>query len=315
MKAIRLHRRGGPDQLVYEEVPTPSPGPGEVLVRVAAAALFVNELKWDVTYQTTAGEPRPLPIPGRDLCGVVAQVSAGASDVAVGDTVYAMLGYGRDGAQAAYTIAVPDELAPKPRTLDDVQAAAVPLSALTAWQALFVHAQISKGQRVLIHGASGGVGTYAVQLAHWAGAQVLATAAARHATFLRELGADVIIDYTTTRFEDVAREVDVVFDLVGGETLRRSWPVVRAGGVLVSVITPPPPQAEQAVHPEVRFIYFIVAPSGAQLRQIADLVDAGLVRPFVDQVFGLAEAGQAYEAAIAGHPRGRIVLKIESDTP
>jgi NADPH:quinone reductase-like Zn-dependent oxidoreductase len=277
-------------------------------VRVAATAILVNELGWEITYQTASGEPRPLPIPGRDLCGVVADVGAGVSEVAVGDAVYAMLGYGRDGAEAEYAIALPSELAPKPLTLDDTQAAAVPLSALTAWQALFDHARLSQGQRVLIHGASGGVGTYAVQFAHWAGAQVLATASARNAAFLRDLGADVIIDYATTRFEDVARGLDVVFDLVGGETLRRSWRVARAGGVLVSVVTPPP--ADPAPRPDVRFVYFIVEPSGAQLRQIGGLFDAGHVRPIVDQVFPLAQARLAYEVGRQGHARGKIVLTI-----
>jgi NADPH:quinone reductase-like Zn-dependent oxidoreductase len=184
----------------------------------------------------------------------------------------------------------------------------VPLAALTAWQALFIHAKLAPGQRVLIHGASGGVGTYAVQFARWAGAQVLATAAARNTDFLRDLGADQIIDYATTRFEDVAHDVDVVFDLVGGDTLRRSWQVVRTGGVLVSVVTPPP--SYPAPRPEVRFVYFIVEPSGEQLRQIGGLLDAGQVRPIVDQVLPLAEARQAYDAGIQGHPRGKIVLSI-----
>jgi NADPH:quinone reductase-like Zn-dependent oxidoreductase len=310
MKAIRLHGRGGPDQLVYEEAPEPRPGPGEVLIRVAASGIIVTELKWDITYQTPAGAPRPLPIPGHDLCGVAAEVSADVTGVAVGDAVYGMLGYGRDGAEAEYAIALPSELAPKPHTLDDVQAAAVPLAALTAWQALFLHTQVSEGQRVLIHGASGGVGTYAVQLAQWAGAEVLATAAARNAAFLRDLGADQVIDYATTRFEDVVHDADVVLDLVGGDTLTRSWQVVREGGVVVSVVSPPP--TEPSPRPKVRFVYFIVEPSGAQLRQIGSLLDAGQVRPIVDLVFPLAEARQAYDAGIHGHPRGKIVLTVSS---
>jgi NADPH:quinone reductase-like Zn-dependent oxidoreductase len=208
--------------------------------------------------------------------------------------------------QAEYAIVLPSELAPKPRALDAVQAAAVPLSALTAWQALVNHAQVSPGQRVLIHGAAGGVGTYAVQLAHWACAQVLATAAARNADFLRDLGAELVIDYETTPFENVARDLDVVFDLVGGDTLTRSWQVVREGGIVVSVVSPKP--TEPAPRPGVRFAWFIVEPSGEQLRQIGGLLDAGHVRPIVDQVFPLREGRQAYEAARDGHPRGKVVL-------
>jgi NADPH:quinone reductase-like Zn-dependent oxidoreductase len=176
MKAIRLHGRGGPDRLVYEDAPQPHPGPGEVLVRVYAAGIIANELKWDVTYQTTTGSPRALPIPGRDLSGVVEEVGPGVTTLVTGSQVYAMLGYGRDGAEADYTIALLGELVPKPGTLDHVQAAAVPLSALTAWQALFDHAHLAMGQTVLIHGGAGGVGVFAVQLARWAGAQVIATA-------------------------------------------------------------------------------------------------------------------------------------------
>jgi NADPH:quinone reductase-like Zn-dependent oxidoreductase len=153
--------------------------------------------------------------------------------------VYAMMDYGRDGAEAEFTIALPGELAPKPRTLDYVQAAAVRLSALTAWQALFEHANLVRGQTVLIHGAAGGVGVFAVQLAHWAGAQVIVTASARNRAFLHELGANEVIDYTTTRFEDGVHDVDLIFDTVGGDTLQRSWQVIKPGGVLVTIVSPP----------------------------------------------------------------------------
>src|ERR671934_93435 len=218
MKAIRIHGRGGPDHLLYEDAPQPHPGPGEVLVRVYAAGIIANELKWDETYQTTAGSPRALPIPGRDLSGVVEEVGPGVPGVTTlvkGSEVYAMLGYGRDGAEADYTIALPNELVPKPSTLDHVQAAAVPLSALTAWQALFDNAHLVAGQTVLIHGGAGGVGVFAVQLAHWAGAQVITTTSARNRDFLRELGANETIDYTSTPFEEVVHSADVVCDMVG----------------------------------------------------------------------------------------------------
>ena len=337
MKAIRIHGRGGPDHLVYEDAPQPSPGPGEALVRVYAAGVIANELKWDETYQTKAGNPLTLPIPGRDLSGVVAEVGAGVPGVP-GDTsttlvkgseVYALLDYGRDGAQADYTVALSNELVPKPSTLDHLQAASVPLSALTAWQALFDQAHLAAGQTVLIHGGAGGVGVFAVQLAHWAGAHVITTTSARNRDLMRELGvgASEIIDYTTTRFEEVVHDVDVVFDTVGGDTLERSWQVIKPGGVLVSIVSPSPPAAAQAALSkpngaggsrgrgegegnDVRFVYFIVEPNRDELIQIGALIDAGHLRPIIDTVFPLAQARQAYEQAAKGHTRGKIVLRV-----
>jgi NADPH:quinone reductase-like Zn-dependent oxidoreductase len=309
MKAIRLHGRGGPDHLVYEDAPKPHPGLGEVLVRVYATGVIANELKWDVTYQTKAGNPRALPIPGRDLSGVVEEVGHGVTTLVPGSEVYAMLDYSYDGAEAEFTIALPNELAPKPGTLDHVQAAAVPLSALTAWQALFEHANLVAGQTVLIHGAAGGVGVFAVQLARWAGAQVIATASARNGDFLHELGATEVIDYTTTCFEEVVKPVDVVFDTVGGDTLQRSWQVVKPGGVLVSVVSPRP-SADVAKGHDARFAWFIVEPNREQLIQIGTLIDAGQIRPIIETVLPLSEARQAYEQGAKGHTRGKIVLRV-----
>jgi NADPH:quinone reductase-like Zn-dependent oxidoreductase len=239
----------------------------------------------------------------------VAEVGPGVTDFAIGTEVYALTAFDRDGAEAEYAIALPHELAPKPRTLDMVQAAAVPLAALTAWQALFIHAHLSKGQTALIHGGAGGVGSYAVQLARWAGARVITTASARHHDFLRGLGADEVIDYTTTPFEEVVHDADVVFDTVGGETLARSWQVVKGGGVVVSVVSPRP--ADDPTQTRARFVWFIVEPSGEQLRAIGDLIDAGQIQPVVSQVFPLAEARHAWEAAASGHARGKIVLHVE----
>ena len=309
MKAIRIHGRGGPEHLVYEDAPQPHPGPGEVLVQVSATGVFVNELKWNETYETPAGNQRVLPIPGRDLSGVVVEVGPGVTTLTKGAEVYAMLGYSRDGAEADYTIALPGELAPPPRTLDAVQAAAVPLSALTAWQGLFERANLMAGQSVLIHGGAGGVGVFVVQLAHWAGAQVIATASARNRDFLRALGADEFIDYSTTRFEDVVHDVDLVFDLVGGDTLQRSWQVIKPGGVLVSVVSPPPP-AEVTQGHDARFVWFVVEPNREQLIQIGSLIDAGKLQPIIDAVFPLAQARQAYEQGMKGHTRGKIVLRV-----
>ncbi len=263
MKAVRIYGRGGPDHLIYEDAPQRHPGAGEVLVRVYATGVIANELKWDVTYQTKAGSPRGLPIPGRDLSGVVEEAGPGVTTLVKGAEVYAMLDYGCDGAEAEFTIALPNELAPKPRTLDHVQAAAVPLSALTAWQALFDQAHLAAGQTVLIQGAAGGVGVFAVQLAHWAGAQIIATASAHNRDFLRELGANEVIDYTTTRFEEVVQSVDIVFDTVGGDTLAHSWQVVKPGGMLVSVVSPPP-SADAIKGHDVRFAWFVVQPTSKE---------------------------------------------------
>ena len=306
MKAIRIHGRGGSDHLVLEDVPQPQAGPGEVLVRVAAGGVIPTELKWNETYASPNGAPRPLPIPGRDVCGVVEQVGDHVTGVSSGDAVFGMLGYGRDGAAAEYTIVLPGEVAPRPRTLDDVHAGAVPLSALTAWQGLFEHAHLAAGQQVLVHGAAGGVGTYVVQLAHWAGARVLATAARENTAFVSELGADLVIDYAAERFDDVARDVDAVFDPVGGDTLMRSWNVVKPGGHIVSIVSGPP--APPYPRSDVAFSFFIVEPSAAQLRNIGDLIDGGHVRSVVDSSYPLAAFRQAYDRAEHGHPRGKVVL-------
>lgn len=308
MKAIRIHGRGGTDHLVLEDVPQPRAGIGQLLVRVAAGGVIYTELGWDETYTTADGAPRALPIPGRDVCGVVEQVGDDVTGISSGDVVFGMLGYGRDGAAAEYTIVLPSEVAPRPRSLDDVHAAAVPLSALTAWQALFEHARVEAGQQVLVHGAAGGVGTYVVQLAHWAGARVLATASAENTAFVSELGADVVIDYAAQRFDDVARDVDAVFDPVGGDTLTRSWNVVKSGGHIVSIVSSPPEPPYP--RPDVGFSFFIVEPSAAQLRTIADLIDGGQVRSVVDSSYPLADFRKAYTRAEHGHPRGKIVITV-----
>ena len=273
-----------------------------------AAGVTPTELTWSESYQTPDGHERLPTIPGHDVSGVVEALGPGVSDVSPGDAVYGLVAFPRDGSAAEYVAVRAGDLAPKPRTLDHVHAAAVPLSALTAWQALFIHAGLSEGQRVLIHGAAGGVGAFAVQLAHWRGARVSATASARHHEFLRQLGVESVIDYRTTRFEEVLRDVDVVLDTIGGDTLERSWCVLRRGGTLVSVAAPPPP--EPARDAGTRGIFFVVEPSRAQLVEIARLIDAGQIRPVLDAVLPLARAREAFERGLAGHVRGKIVLRV-----
>jgi NADPH:quinone reductase-like Zn-dependent oxidoreductase len=305
MKAICLRARGGPEAFAYEQVPQPRPGDGEVLVRVHAAGVIHTELSWVPTWTTQAGEPRPWPvIPGHEFSGEIAALGAAVRDVGVGDPVYGLNDWYRDGAQAEYCVARVADLAPKPNSVDHVHAAATPISALTAWQGLVERAGLAAGQRVLIHGAAGGVGTFAVQLARWRGANVAGTASAANLDFVRSLGADEVIDYQAERFEDVARDVDVVFDTVGGETLERSWGVLKPGGRLVTVAA----SGESTTDERIRAAYFIVEPSRTQLAEIARLIDEGAVRPIVGAVFSLADARQAYEHKPS---HGKVVLRVD----
>lgn len=304
MKSIRLHARGGPEALAYEEAPQPHPGEGEVLVRVHAAGVIQTELSWVPTWTTRSGEPRPLPvIPGHEFSGEIAALGAGVRDMGVGDLVYGLNDWYRDGAQAEYCVARVADFAPKPAGVDHVHAAATPISALTAWQGLVERAGLAAGQRVLIHGAGGGVGTFAVQLARWRGARVTATASAGNLDFVRSLGADEVIDYRAERFEDVVRDVDVVFDTVGGETLERSWGVLKPSGKLVTVAA----SGERTTDKRIRAAYFIVEPSRTQLAEITRLIEGGALRPVVGAVFPLAEARQAYQHMPV---RGKVVLRV-----
>jgi NADPH:quinone reductase-like Zn-dependent oxidoreductase len=304
MKAIRLHARGGPEAFAYEEAPQPRPGEGEVLVRVHAAAVTPTELVWVPTWTTPTGEPRRFPIIlGHEFSGEVAAVGDGVTDVAVGNPVYGLNDWFGDGALAEYCVARAAEVAPKPRSVDHLAAAVTPISALTAWQGLIGRARLAAGERVLVHGAAGGVGVFAVQLARWRGATVIGTASAHNAAFVRGLGADEVIDYRAVRFEDIARGIDVVFDTVGGETLDRSWSVLKPGGRLVTIAA----SVEGSPDPRTREAFFIVRPDRGQLNEITRLIDAAQLRPVVDRVFPLARARQAYEHKPA---RGKVVLSV-----
>lgn len=304
MKAVRIHRYGGPEVLQYEEAPQPTMGTEDVLIRVHAAA--VNPLDWKVRagYATDWQHTLPL-ILGFDVTGVIEAVGANVEHFTMGDEVYAAP---FTGGHAEY-IAIPAvDVARKPHSLDYVQAAAMPVAALTAWQTLLDAAQLSAGQTVLIHGAAGGVGSMAVQLAKWRGAQVIGTASAHNLAFLRTLGADRVIDYTATRFEAVVRDVDVVLDTIGGETQQRSWPVLKPRGVLISIVEQPPP--EMAAHTVQPSAGILPTPNGQRLAEIADLVDAGHLKPIVSTVLPLHEVGQAHRLIESRHTRGKIVLQV-----
>lgn len=311
MKAIRIHQRGGADDLVYEDAPRPQVPPGYALVRVFATGITPTELTWGETYENCEGTPRLPSIPGHEVAGVVEEINGQDSGIKVGDSVYGLTEFCRDGSAAEYVAVRAADLAPKPRTLDYAEAAAVPLSALTAWQALVVRGGLSKGQRVLIHGAAGGVGTYAVQLAHLYGAHVIATASLRNAPFLHDLGADEVVDYASNRFEDKIKDVDVVLDAIGGDTLERSWGVLRRGGVLVTLTASLPP--EKPAQYGVRGIFFIVTPSREQLTKIGALIDSGSLKVIIQKILSLDRAREAFLQALSGHNRGKIVLRVKEE--
>jgi NADPH:quinone reductase-like Zn-dependent oxidoreductase len=275
---------------------------------VFATGITPTELRWDETYQHADGTPRLPSIPGHEVSGAVERVAPDVDDLRPGDAVYGLAEFPRDGAAAEFVAVRAANLARKPRSIGHTEAASLPLSALTAWQALFVHGQLVGGQSVLIHAGAGGVGSLAIQLARLRGIRVFATASARDVAFVQGLGADVVIDYRAERFEDKAREVDVVFDTVGGETQERSLRVLRKGGVLVSVVSRiPPAVAEQH---GVRAVYFIVEGDRGQLDQVATLVDERRLKPIIAKVFPLARAREAFEFGAASHAPGKIVLEV-----
>jgi NADPH:quinone reductase-like Zn-dependent oxidoreductase len=257
--------------------------------------------------------PHKFPlILGWDLSGVVEAVGSGpaaAGRFKKGDEVYSVPDVSRDGAYAEYIVVRESELALKPKSLHHVHAAAAPLAALTSWQALFDAGQLVSGQRILIHGGSGGVGHVAVQLAKWKGAHVLATASTKNQELLRELGVDEPIDYTEQKFEDVVRDVDLVLDLIGGETQERSWSVLKKGGVLLSLVQPP--SVEKAKALGVRAAFVAGHPSGAQLVEIAKLIDSGELKLTIDRILPLSEVRRAHELSQSGHTRGKIVLRVK----
>jgi NADPH:quinone reductase-like Zn-dependent oxidoreductase len=309
MNAIRMHAHGGPSSLRYEEAPLPVLESGDALVRVYASGITPTELNWDETYKTCDGAVRLPSIPGHEFSGIVEAIANEVTEkIRVGDAVFALTSFCRNGSDAEYVAVRAADLAPKPQTLDHVQAATVPLSALTAWQALFDHAHLKIGQRVLIHGAAGGVGSFAVQLAHWRGAYVIGTASAKDTDFLYQLGASEIIDYQKERFEEATGDIDLVIDTIGGETRERSWSLLRPGGTMISLVGPV--SRVKAAEYGVSAVFFIVRPSRTQLIQISELIDSGTLRPIVDEVFPLDRARAAFERGLSGGKHGKLVLRV-----
>ena len=308
MKAIRIHRFGGPEVLQLDEVEIAEPGPGEVRVRVAAASLN------PVDYKMREGQfpgLREADLPttlGRDLCGVVEAIGPNVAHVAPGEPVFAHIAFGR-GAQAEQVIVKVGEFAAKPETLTVVDAGSLPLAITTAWQGLFEHGDLKSGERVLIHGASGGVGYLAVQFAKLAGAEVIATASADNLDWVKSLGANQVIDYKVAKFEDEVHDVDLVFDLIGGETRARSWQVLKANGRLVNTTHDGDVEAEAAAHHR-KGVTYMAHPDAGQLARVARMADEGRLQVMVARTFPLDEAAAAYEYLQNGHPRGKVVLEV-----
>lgn len=307
MKIIHFIRNGRGPVLAEGDAPEPQPGPGELLIRVCAAGVITTELLWHATSYRKTGEARTGAVPCHEFSGVIAGVGKDAGCLEIGQAVFGMNDWYRDGALAEYCITEFPMVVPKPPRLTHVEAASVPISALTAWQGLFDRAKLQPGERVLVHGGAGGVGVFAIQLAAMQGAHVIATASQRNREFVSNLGAAEVIDHHAEPFEERAQGVDVVFDTVGGETLERSWKVLRPGGRLVTVAS----TGVDASDSRTREAMFIVEPSHEQLSEISDLLEAGRLEPVVDSVVPLSRAGDVYAGRQPRRGRGKVVVEVE----
>ena len=309
MKAVRFHTYGAPDVLVYEDVSRPEPAAGEVLVKVHATS--VNPIDWKIRAGHLRGfRDYPLPfIVGWDVSGVVESVGSGVNGFRPGDDVYGFPDSSRNGAYAEYISVDQTRLARKPKSLDHIHSAAIPLAGLTAWQALFDTAGLTSGQKVLIHAAAGGVGHLAIQFAKIHGLYVAGTASGRNQEYLKQLGCDLPINYETTRFEEVAHDFDAVIESMGGEVRNRSWKVLKKGGILVALIGPPPSEEDAKAH-GVRSIVIWGQAKSDQLAEIGLLADSGRVKPEIAAVFPLRDAAYAHKMSETEHVRGKIVLQV-----
>jgi NADPH:quinone reductase-like Zn-dependent oxidoreductase len=307
MKAMQLHQT--PKGLILQpaQVLQPKPGKTEILIRVHAAGIIPTELEWDPTTQTKTGAKRLNAIPSHEFSGVIAAIGSDANGFKIGNAVYGLNDWYADGALAEFCLTQPSNIAPKPSTLTDDQAATVPISALTAWQALFDHAKLQPNERVLIHGGSGGVGTFAVQLAHRHGAYVISTTSTKNLPLVKQLGADEVIDYKTQNFQDLVRDVDVVLDTVGGKTLELSSSVLKPGGRLITIVSEPSGVTDLRIQKK----FFIVEPNQQQLIEIGKLLDAGSLKTFINATLPLEEAAKAYEKSLPDElGYGKIVITI-----
>jgi NADPH:quinone reductase-like Zn-dependent oxidoreductase len=307
MKAMRVNDANRQPILVSAEIPQPQPGEGEVLIRVLAGGVTPSELEWYPTTHTKDGTTRTRAVPGHEFSGVVAALGKGAGGFQVGDEIFGMNDWFADGATAEFCLTQPQNIAIKPRSITHEYAATVPIGALTAWQGLFHRVKVQSGERVLIHGAAGSVGIFVVQLAHKHGAYVIATASERNMEFVKQLGADEVIDYKQSRFDEQVRNIDVVFDAVGGDTLARSWSVLKAGGHMVTIAA----DSEATTDQRVKDAFFIVEPNQEQLVEIAEQVDAGRLKTFVNAIVPLEQASAAYSRVVENQRGfGKVVVTV-----
>jgi len=290
MRAVQIIRVQPEPMLAEADVPVPAPRDGEVLIRVHAAGVTPTELLWSPTTQNKDGSPRNRAIPGHEFSGVVAALGKDIKDFSIGDEVFGMNDWFVDGATADYCTAPATSLAHKPKCLTHAEAAAVPIGALTAWQGLNDHAKLQAWERILVHGGAGAVGTFCIQLARHRGAKVIATASTRNVGFVSRIGADQVIDYAMDAFDRIVRGVDVVFDTVGGETLRRSWSVLKPGGRLVTIAA----DSENTNDAREKKAFFIVEPNHKQLTEIGEMLESGQLRVFVDEEVPFSSAAAAY---------------------
>jgi len=307
MNVVRIDEFGGPEVVHVAEAPVPEQGPGELLVKIQAAS--VNPVDYKIRsgkYPAVQGDKLPYTL-GRDLAGVVVACVPGETGFSIGEDVYAYVGIER-GCYGEFVVVKDSEACRKPSSIEYTVAAGVPLAGITAWQGLFRHGGLQSGQTVLIHGGSGGVGHLAVQFAKAKGAKVITTVSTKNVEFAQGLGADQVIDYKIEKFEEVVDGVDLVFDLIGGETQDRSWAVLKAGGVLVCTVQEP--SQEQAKSHGVRAMRYTAEPSGPELCEIAALIDRGLVIPHISKLFFLREAASAIKLVESGNSRGKVVLTV-----
>ena len=304
MKAIQIHKYGHADQMALERVQRPKPSKVQVLVKIHDAG--VNPVDWKIR-EGYMKEVRPASFPytlGQDFSGEVAAIGEGVTGFKKGDHVFGFA----QGSYAEYAIASPDGMAQMPRAVDFDTAAAIPTAGLTAWQIVVDEAKVSKNQTVLIHGAAGGVGSFAVQFAKNAGARVIATASRDDFAYLRDLGVEQTIDYKSERFEDKVKELDTVIDLVGGETLKRSYGVVNENGLVITTVGPI--DEAEAEKRGVRVVQFVMKRNSGELEQIARLVDEGSLKPRISKIMSLKEAKEAEELSQKGHPHGKVILRV-----